>query len=124
MTIKVSLDKVFETVKKIKEEGKTINYMEDRYTFDRQGFLVKIEKEIDYQQVDPSFRFGDLHGLLFFLLFMLQSRKNCKVFYRKTYIKKEVVIMLVCKLLLVVLVYVALELVEKQAKIEDQHYLV
>ncbi len=27
------------------------------------------------------------------------------------------------KLLLVVLVYIALELVEKQAKIEDQHYL-
>lgn len=49
MTIKVSLDKVFEIVQKIKEEGKTINYMEDRYTFDRQGFLVKIEKEIDYQ---------------------------------------------------------------------------
>ena len=49
MTIRVSLDKVLETIKDIKKEGKEITYMEDRYTFDHQGMLVKIEKEIDYQ---------------------------------------------------------------------------
>ncbi len=49
MTVRVKLDEVLETVKKIREEGKKITYMEDRYTFDKQGMLCKIEKEIDYQ---------------------------------------------------------------------------
>lgn len=48
MTIRVKLDEVLETMKNIEKEGKKITYMEDRYTFDKNGMLVRIEKEIDY----------------------------------------------------------------------------
>ena len=49
MTIRVKLDEFMETMRQLKEAGRVINYAEDRYTFDKDGLLVRIEKEISFR---------------------------------------------------------------------------